>query len=274
MHADQYCWRALADALLDQDERPVHDGLLMPWLRANPQEPAWLAEFARRAADGVPHASMEDLWRLFAMSVVFETLALGLQPGREHGTGWHGPTISREEFVDFAGRVGFDAALPERYTPFHFEICGLDTVGDPSAGIEVVRTDWPCLMLGSMLFMRAGATARAPAHRLRPGIADTSHLYWAYRRKARPVRNLSQDWGSHSRWRTPFRRDYLIAGVCHFNVDGRVDLAKAGFARDENMTLAQCVELVTNRSFAVSDLPHDDRFPYNDRVSIPLQGML
>lgn len=109
---------------------------------------------------------------------------------------------------------------------------------------------------------------------LRSVVADASHLYWAYRRKSRPVRNLSQVRGGHSRWRTAFRRDHPIAGVCHFNVDGRVDLAKAGFARDEDMMLAQCVELVTNRSFVVSDLPHDDRFPYNDRISVPLQDML
>ncbi|MFX5464564.1 hypothetical protein ABTD44_19515, partial [Acinetobacter baumannii] len=74
-------------------------------------------------------------------------------------------------------------------------------------------------MLGNLLVLRGGLELEANAKVLDPDLARSTTLYWAYRRKGRPHRDLSHGWGSNSQWRTTFRRDYAIGNMQYFNVD-------------------------------------------------------
>ncbi|WP_437297214.1 hypothetical protein [Sorangium sp. So ce426] len=105
---------------------------------------------------------------------------------------------------------------------------------------------------------------------IRKGIAESSTMYWAYRRKNRPQQDLSQGWGSNSQWRTAFRRDYRVGQTSYYNVDGKRDLSalESTVEDDEGLTREERVELLTNRCFIFTAKPHDDLWPYDDKLQI------
>ncbi|MDT0483110.1 hypothetical protein [Streptomyces doebereineriae] len=116
------------------------------------------------------------------------------------------------------------------FDPFLHEIVEVDQADDPGAPIEITEVVWPGLMLGQLLFTRAGVRVRAGADHAQRGVADGSPLSWAFRRRHRPTVDLSHGWGHNSQWRTDFRLDYRtpdgdrlnVAG--HDRIDGRPDL--------------------------------------------------
>lgn len=270
MHEDQWPWRHLYNQIHEKPDAQVYPQIIQPWLDEYPGEAEWLKAFSVRAERPWPAAEVTDLWRLFAASMVFETLALGLIPGPMYPDDWTGPCITPDEFRAFAIALGFTVETPVSYSPFNVEVTGLIASADDEEAVHMVRAHWPCLMLGPMLFMRCGAIVRAPATQLRIGIADEAPLYWAYTRKTRPVCNRSQGWGSNSRWRTAFRRDYRVDGVLHFNVDAPYDLATGLMPPAYDMDLQQCREIVINRSFVITDSPSEEMWPYDFRLSMPV----
>jgi hypothetical protein len=260
---DSAC-RLLIDRLLGYAGTAAFDELLLPWIDAHPGEPAWLAAFAARTGTPVPPATLEERWRLYALSRLCELLREATW-GRAHFR------LTPAQFHAFAARLGLDVSEPADYAPFHHEIVRVQPAADPYRPPRVLAFDWPCLMLGDMLFMRAGVEVEAGSEVLRPGIADGATLYWTYARDARPTHDLAHGWGSNSAWRSAFRRDYRGGADFHFNVDGTVDLACVDpDARDEyGLTRDERIELLVNRSFVTSERPHDDLFPYDERVTLP-----
>ena len=97
-------------------------------------------------------------------------------------------------------------------------------------------------------------------------VAEGSTLYWAYRRKNRPYRDLSQGWGSNSQWRTEFRRDYTDGRDFVYNADGTLD-ARLPDPAHEDLSPDERVELLINRCFVRTPEPHNDLFPYNDTLT-------
>jgi hypothetical protein len=100
-------------------------------------------------------------------------------------------------------------------------------------------------------------------------LSAASTLYWADRRKGRPVNDLSDGWGSNSRWRTSFRRDYVVGDTRFYNVDGKYDLAaQAADAADAGhspaLSLAERIELLTQRCLVSSTKAHEELWPYDD----------
>ena len=263
-------FRLLHDALLDyRGETPFND-ILRPWLATHASEVDWLRSFGQKANRLIPAATSEDLWRLYAASRVIELLALRFQPGPAEGNDWPEPAISADEFERFASALGLDVVQPSRYSSFHHEIVDLVRSGTGVQPVRVLHQHWPCLMLGTLLFLRAGVTVSAGTRVLAPGIADKSKLYWTYHRKTRPHEDLAHGWGHNSSWRTAFRRDYLLDGTFHFNVDGRDDLSEvvAGELDEYGLTLEERKELVANRCFVVTTKDGSDLFPYDDRLSV------
>lgn len=65
-----------------------------------------------------------------------------------------------------------------------------------------------------------GVRIRAGVAHAQRGVADRSPLYWTFRRRHRPTVDLSQGWGSNSRWRTGFRLDYRTPTGDRLNVTG------------------------------------------------------
>lgn len=268
MHQDQIPLRALHDTLIEYEGEACYVEVLIPWLATNPKEVEWLAAFSRRVETPIPYASDEDLWHLYALSRVLELLALRFQQGEADGVDWPGPDITLQQFDLFAQALGLHVEYSTTYHPFAHEIVRLIPASNTSP--QISHHHWSGLMLGNMRMLRAGVTVSASAQLLHPGIADNSTLYWAYRRKNRPYRDLSQGWGSNSSWRTRFRRDYKIGDALYFNVDGKADLMciPPDSLDDAGLNRAERIELLLNRSFITTDKPHDDLWPYDDKLIV------
>lgn len=267
MHSDQSPYRELHDAMLER--KPFTSAALSSWLERHGSEATWLAEFRARSGPRTP-ASEEELWRLYGVSRIIEMLNLSFQSGEADGSAWPGPCISRKDVWGFATALGLTPCVPAVYTPFDCEIVRVIEAPDRDHPAALVEVAWPCFMLGELLIGRAGATVRAGSARVTGEIAMSSTMYWAYRRKHRPYRDLSHGWGHNSQWRTTFRRDYRVGQQCHLNVDGKNDLATREPPADENsgMTLAERVEMVINRCFIQSTTNSEDLWPWDDRLEM------
>lgn len=260
----------LHDELLEYEGQTAFVDVLSPWIEKNPAEVELLRSIRLRTARPIPEVSEDELWLLYAASRVFELLVLRFQSGRADGSDWPGPVISEDELARFAQRIGLDVMRPDRYSPFHHEIAELSCSSKTGQAPQIVTYHWPCLMLGPLLFMRAGVTISVCSSVMRPEVAGTSTLYWAHRRKTRPHHDLAQGWGHNSSWRTSFRRDYYLGDTFHFNVDGAVDLSglRAESRNDDGLTPRERMELVANRCFVTVTKDDADRFPYDDRFSM------
>lgn len=256
--------------LLDYDGQDVFGDVLIPWVEAHPGAAIWLASLRERGCSAVPTLQSEDLWRLYALSRACEVLMLSLETAQPQARSGGHLTLSLWQFEDFFSRLGIDAMRPELYTPFHHEIVATFPAPSPGQVPQILAWHWPCLMLGTLMIQRGGVTLSAGAEVLAPGIADTSTLYWAYDRNSRPTHDLAHGWGSNSRWRTAFRRDYHLGDTHHFNVDGKCDLSSvdAGTLDESGLSRAERIELLINRSFVTIPKEHADLFPYGDRLSL------
>lgn len=262
--------RQLYHSLLEYSGTETYSEILLPWLNANPDEAIWIRDFGTRQGKPFPVAGADDLFRLYALSRVCETLLLGFQKSNADVGDWSGPALSAAEFASFVEALGLTIFHPTRYTPFHHEIVELEVSKKSLDAPVVLSIHWPCVMLGAMMFVRAGATVRANEHQLAPGVADTSTIYWAHRRRNRPCNDLSMGWGSNSQWRTCFRRDYQVGEKYYFNVDGQNDLMglRHGDVDDQGLSKDERIELLVNRSFIVAQKVHDDLWPYDDTFFI------
>ncbi len=237
--------------------------LLRPWMEG---EREWLTTFARETSPRPIPA--EDSWRLYALSRINETLLMAFQTGTYDA--WEGPSLSLEDYLAFMSGMGFRIVEETAYSPFFHEIVEIvdaDNTRPRKDWIDIERTDWPALMLGPMMFSRAGVAVSCVPGALQPETAVSSTLYWAHRRKFRPRADRSDGWGSNSQWRTQFRRDYIVGETLLFNADGECDLNDRQLADcQDGLTRVERIELLTHRCFVNCTKPHDDLYPYEDRV--------
>lgn len=261
MHTDQEPYRELYEAILDYEGDELYADVVRPWVSAHAGERAWLKSFAERPGHPIPEATIEDLWRLYALSRIVDLLQLGLAPsGRDREGGWGVRHVRYAEYVELMESFGLRRIDREAFHPFFHEIVTVAPIPDAAAGITLVQEYWPGYMLGPLLITRAGCEVAAGAGPLTKEIAESSTMYWAFARRTRPTADLSNGWGSNSAWRTAFRRDYALGGSLHYNVDG-----KGNPALDDDLEPAERLELLRFRSFVRCAKPHDDRFPYHDR---------
>ncbi len=266
MDASQADYHELFELIHGKDSRPLYWYVIAPWVESHPGERDWLQSFATRVGNPIPHAAIEDLWRLYALSRVNETLLLSFQHGRADGTDWPGPKISLDDYGRFAESLSLTAVEVIEFSPFYHEVVEVEEAPDEDQPVRLISTVWPCLMLGDCVFSRAGVRVSGGKRVIRKVVAESSTLYWAFRRKNRPHRDLSHGWGHNSQWRTSFRRDYRIGDQVYYNVDGAHDLtALPSLAEDEDgLTRTERIELLTNRCFLRTTTPHHDLWPYDD----------
>lgn len=266
MHSSQADYRELYNLILGEDSREPYWHIIAPWVESHAGEREWLQSFASRRGDPIPQADIEELWRLYALSRVNELLLLGFQHGRADGSGWPGPKLSADEYLRFADLLGLAAIDTTTFSPFYHEIVEVEEAYDEDQPVKLVATFWPGLLLGDMVFSRAGVRVSGGRQFIRKEIAESSTLYWAFRRKNRPYQDLSHGWGSNSQWRTSFRRDYRIGEELHYNVDGKNDLAAPETTAEDRdgLTREERTELLVNRCFVRTTKPHDDLWPYYD----------
>ena len=240
--------------------------VLERWQVANAAVIDWLQSLATRSGDQIPPVLRDELWELYALSRVNETLLLWFQDGRADGADYLGPAISTEEYLGFMRCLGLVEAAQTGFSPFLHEIVEVIPADDEDEPIVFVEMRWPALMLGNMMVSRAGVVVSGGRRHIRKEIAENSVLYWAFRRKHRRVADLSVGWGSNSQWRTDFRRDYLVDDKMYFNVDAKPNSRHRPEEPDrDGLTPDERRELLLNRCFITVDKPSDDLWPYDDR---------
>lgn len=266
MHICQAPYRELCDSIHNYQGTNLYCEVLYPWLENAVSIKAWLSDFATRNGSPIPEASYEDLFELYALSRVNELLILRFQPGQSARFSWLGPEITIKQYIEFMQCLGFDPVTATEFSPFDCEIVEVIQDKQPNAKISIVKTLWPGLMLGKMMFSRSGTCVTGGDININKFIAETSTLYWAYQRKNRPYQDLSHGWGSNSQWRTRFRRDYRIGNLLYYNVDGEknLNLAEDNSEDDDSLELHERLELLKHRCFITVNKPDDDLFPYCD----------
>ncbi|MFJ4189019.1 hypothetical protein [Kitasatospora sp. NPDC089509] len=258
--------RALYEALLDTDG--PYEAVIDPWLA----QPSTSAYRARLHTAATPHWADQDLLEeLYALSRVSDYLLLD-------------PQIP--PYLSLFAALGMTAFDDRSFDPFLHEIVEVEQAEDPHSPIEILDHHWPGLMLGELLFSRAGVRVRAGVAHAERGVADRWPLYWTHRRAHRPTRDLSQGWGNNSQWRTDFRLDYrtpdgdLLNAAESTPIDGRPDLHPdhpANLAPEERLlTPAERRELLRHRTFlrapAAATGPEwaGDLFPWEWRLPTDL----
>lgn len=214
--------------------------------------------------DPTDEAAQFSMWNLYALSRVNDLLLASFQQAVD-GTI---PTVTLCEYETFFTRLGFQVGVSDNFAAIHDEIVEVRQVDEPGQPLEIVGHRWPSVMWGDMVFSRSGAEVIGGLNHVIKGVAETSTLYFTFRRQNRGTDDLSMGWGHNSQWRTNFRRDYLLPGKRIYNLDGR-ELLTNRFDADEDrdgLTHAERVELCKHRCFIVSTKPDEDLWPYDDRL--------
>ncbi|WP_329467314.1 hypothetical protein [Streptomyces sp. NBC_01431] len=219
--------RELYEALAWYEGVEPYETIVVPWLdRAQGGYRAWLATSAEDgswwAEKEMEPDGQELVWELYALHRVSDRLLLTLQPPSERsGSPDLRPLLSKCEYLDVFTSLGMTPFEDgDAFDPFLHEIVEVEQADDPHVPFEITEVLWPGLMLGQLLFNRAGVRIRAGVEHAQRGVADRSLLYWTFRRRHRPTVDLSQGWGSNSQWRTDFRLDYRTPAGDRLNVAG------------------------------------------------------
>jgi hypothetical protein len=106
MDSSQADYRELFESIHAKHERPLYWYLLAPWIESHTTELDWIRSFGNRKGEPFPSADIEDLWRLYALGRINETLLLRFQQGRANGSDWAGPQLSADEYLMFAESLG------------------------------------------------------------------------------------------------------------------------------------------------------------------------
>jgi len=250
VHSDQLPYRELLEQIYDCDQGAL-EPMIEQWLRGHPLELAWLAELANASPNAIPKVSTETLWRLYALSRVSDALIALM--GRDS---------SRARcYTAFMEGLGLHRTSGGAFHPFYHEVVTVTPSAVPSAPIQVTGVLWPGFMCGPLMIARAGVSVVGGTEHIRKDIAETSTLYWSYRRAGRPREDRSVGWGHNSQWRTTFRRDYCVDGQSHYNVDGSNDPGDPVLEEQERL------ELVRHRCFVLAGRAHANLYPYELRHS-------
>lgn len=264
-------FRELYNLILGEHEMPLYERVIAPWIESNSHSREWLHSFTYRPGNPIPPAEQADLWGLYALSRVNDALILAFQGDQlDENTGKpkFKPEISPADYLSFAESLGLKKVEQPHFSSFHHEIVAVEESADVDQPVLLESTLWPCLMLGDMMFSRAGVRVSGGRRFISKQAAESSTLYWTFWRNNRPVSDLSHGWGRNSQWRTDFRRDYQIDGELYYNVDGKHDLRKP-FARSEDrdgLSHEERIELLVNRCFIVTERPDTDLWPFFDTL--------
>ena len=193
----------------------------------------WMSDLARRAASvarldhtmpAEPETDdlRETLWELYAASRVRDALLLAHQPDaaddsvRDLDKALYRDLprflpVPVDQITQFFAAIGGQPVTEASFDPILHEIISCEAADQPDAPIQVTGHAWPALMIGELVFTRAGVHVQAGSAHAVPGIADRSTLEWEYWRRHRTTCDGSFWWGHNSQWRTELRRDYITS---------------------------------------------------------------
>lgn len=233
----------------------------------------WMADLAERAASvalldatrplepGLDDLA-ETLWGLYAASRVRDVLLLAHQPEPLEPAGGRPQfrPVTIDRITAFFSAIGCRPVRADQFCPALHEVVAVEQADDPEAPIEIIGEVWPALLIGELVFTRAGVRIRAGTEHAVAGVADRSTLYWEFRRHHRPTHDESFGWGHNSQWRTGLRRDYVTDRGCVYHLDG--------FATWQQRTR----ELYAEDPDAATDPAPDDSFIKNRcTLTVPQQ---
>jgi hypothetical protein len=256
MHSAQWPYRELLRQLDDRNGGEL-EPMIRQWLATQTAEAAWLEALGRGSERGIPAMAMEDSWRLYALSRVSDAL---IQRAEKYA----GRTDLHTTYMK---GLGLRPIAADCFHPFYHEVVEVTPAAAVDVPITITKVLWPGYMCGPLLISRAGVSVIGGAAQIRKDIAETSTLYWCYRRAGRPTEDLSLGWGGNSQWRTSFRRDYFLKGEFYYNVADDHNPRKS---MPEDLEEHEQLELLRHRCFVLTDRPHADLFPYKLRHHEPM----
>lgn len=203
----------------------------------------WMADLARRfdflvarfddtmAFEPEDDGLVETLWQLYAASRVRDVLLLAHQPvpagdcvrELDQALGRRQPVfrpVPVGQVTEFFAAIGCRPVTEASFDPILHEILTCEAAGHPGTPIEIIGQEWPALVIGELVFARAGVHVRAGSSRAVPGVADRSTLHWEYWRRHRETSDGSFWWGRNSQWKTVPRRDYITSRGHVYDFDG------------------------------------------------------
>ena len=210
---------------------------------------------------------------LYALGRVNDLLVNGLLP-RGKSKDWPFERVTQTDYVGLLTGFGFEVVeARSEFVPFYHEIVSVEQDPDDDLQPVIEEEIWPTTVLdvsgyasnpgpAKMVFSRAGVRVRAGKNHIEKQAAETSRLYWAFRRANRDCNDLSHGWGSNSQWRTNLRLDIATDTHYRFNVNGRNDDEAIDLAVDNQWSRSMLVkdqidrdraeELLVNRCFLKS----------------------
>jgi hypothetical protein len=248
-------FRELYELVIEKDWTDLYADVLEPQIDAARRLLAPLRHL--QTLRDAPPGSIPDLTQLFALSALNDYLLLPLR-------------LSESQYRHFFQELGFEVFEPDGiFSPLRCEIVGVANWESAESGICLGARYWPGLRFGEMIFSRSALDVRChPSHGIVRGIADRSPLFFTNRRMRREVHDLSHGWGSNSRWRTDFSRNYETGGYAFLNVDAEYDLATIDHANKalDSLPLDAACELLLHRCFV--RYPGNADFPYKWRIAV------
>jgi hypothetical protein len=262
MYQTQQPWAKLYSDLMELSDTDHSTIVTTPWLNEHPDEVQWLQKFQGCTTENL-QTTDENLCLLYAISRVTQLMMLRFQTGRVDGD-YRGPLIDRDHFQSFHETLGLTTYIPEQFHPIKVEIVNVTENATTNSKPKILETVWPGLMLGDLVFQRAGCRLDAGKQEMPRLLAERSTMFWAHRRKHRFYQDQSHGWGSNSQWRTAFRRDYIRDGYCQYNVDGKDLLERLSF--DEHaadIAFDGMLEVLRHRcQISIAKTGQYDLYPY------------
>lgn len=246
------CFRELYESLTEYKGRNLYTDVLVPFLPKAQKKVKSLSYLSKLETSSPENIKIEDLWELFALNVCNDFLLLPLN-------------VSRGEYLSFFTELGFEEIKPgKKFNPIIHEIVDVANWPEQDEGISIGSCYWPGLQFGDLIFSRCAVDIYCnESWGIIEGIANQSKLYFINYRTRRETEDESHGWGSNSRWRTQFSRNYFIKKRAFFNVDGDVDLyLNIGDTELNPLPIESARELLVNKCFVRSKLTNDDYYPY------------
>jgi hypothetical protein len=169
-----------------------------PWLAELGRDCQEVAELSRtRPVEPPDEVLLAILWQLYAASRVRDVLLLGHQPAPldEDARQEFDAALGRKEplfgpvpvarTVDFFVLIGCRPVSAAEFDPMLHEIVSCEPAADTGAPIQITGQVWPGLLIGELVFTRAGVRVSAGSACALPGVADRSRLHWEYWRRHR-----------------------------------------------------------------------------------------
>lgn len=256
--------RELYELILRYEGQLVFDEVLLPWLTDNEHYEEYLYQFE----DEYP-VEHEDQWEFYALSRVLDLLTLQFQPDNNaDGTpSWPGPQLTVAEYCEFVRLLDLRISTPTHYHCFDCEI--LEAVKG-KRDFQLLTTCFPAVKLNNLLIKRAGVIIEVNQGDATVASLNTATIYWAHWRKNRKYEDLSRGWGSNSQWRTDARIDIETDTKFIYNPQGKFNLSTdspevSTALKNYELTIAQAIEVVTNRQFITLINYEEEVSPYNFR---------